>query len=475
MAFAHNFSSTVFQQKSTDARFTKVTWQEIQPDSTLSNTKTISFTIPRYSSPNLLLVNEMTLRVNASLTINDKETQIPQEKDCSVVNNVLHSLFSQCKVYVENVQTSENSENYPYKAIIIDALSYTSDAKCSFMEAAGFYQEDPFAHGAIPDEGVVNRKHRFQRYAKTGRTTFDWIYTTQEACFIGRLHTDLSSIDGGILPNVEIKVVLERSSDDFVLLAKSNDNFKLNLTQASLYIPVATLNSKLYNQITRKLEEQPASIYYTRSQVIPCHIPLGSTYWFSQDLFSPKQLPSRMVLGFIPTKHFRGTKLTNPFKFLRKWTFEARDLPYFARGLMSLNSDSPDEEVEAREFSTFVQRVYVTINGKSVDEWDTTATKLDDTMNFYRMHSIMGFCKSREGNDVTERNFQLGKYLLCYDLTKALNADTDLLLPSVKNGSLRVAVQFNESIPIELQMICYAEFPSVMTIDSYGRVHCSFK
>ena len=96
-------------------------------------------------------------------------------------------------------------------------------------------------------------------------------------------------------------------------------------------------------------------------------------------------------------------------------------------------------------------------------------------MNFYRMHSIMGFCKSREGNVVTEQNFQLGKYLLCYDLTKALNADTDLLLPSVKNGSLRVAVQFNGSIPIELQMICYAEFPSVMIIDSYGRVHCSFK
>ena len=63
---------------------------------------------------------------------------------------------------------------------------------------------------------------------------------------------------------------------------------------------------------------------------------------------------------------------------------------------MSLNSNSPeDEEVQSTKFSTFLKRVFVTLNGKSVDEWDTTATELDDTMNFYRMHSIMGFCKSR--------------------------------------------------------------------------------
>ena len=448
-------------------RFTDVQWYRVTPQNTLTDARNINFTFQRFSSPNVYIINDMTLMVKVKLTLNNEETKIPQDKNCSVVNNVLHSLFEKCKVYVENVLTSDSSENYPYKAYIIDTLSYNNDSKLSFLQAAGYYRDSAFQMGnTMLNSGFQSRKERFQTptFLPTGDVT--WDYSLEEACFVGRLHTDLSSSEGAILPSVEIRVVLERTSDDFVLLSETNENFQVHLKHASLYVPVGTLNAELFTQIKMKLLKEPSRIYYTRSQVTLLQIPSTSKHWPSPTLFSSLQLPSRLVLAFIPTENLRGSKLKNPFDFQRKWTTTTEAV---GGGFFGIGANA-----DPIERNPFVQKVGVTLNGKSLDGWETTATELEDTMSFYRMHNVMGFAKSREGNAISHLQYHNGYFFLCYDLSTSLNAGNALLVPSVRSGTLKVEVDFSEPLTIELQMVCYAEFPSLMTIDSHRRVRCSF-
>ena len=93
----------------------------------------IEFLIPSdsdtYIDPNIKLFNRGKL-------FKTDGTDLAETDYVAGVNNLLHSLFSQCTISLNGTQISQASENYNYRAYLESLLSYATDAADSHLRMA---------------------------------------------------------------------------------------------------------------------------------------------------------------------------------------------------------------------------------------------------------------------------------------------------------------------------------------------------
>ena len=63
---------------------------------------------------------------------------------------------------------------------------------------------------------------------------------------------------------------------------------------------------------------------------------------------------------------------------------------------------------------------------------------------------------------------------MLYDLSTSGKSGSNYVIPSIRVGNLRVSVQFSEGLPIDLTMLMYCEFPSVMYLSKTGKLNTSY-
>ncbi len=473
---AEDWVQANFVEKYTNRRYETVEFQEFLPVNSIANAKKIDFFLPRYSGPHMYLPQEIYLKLEVVLTKLDGN--VPEATaEIAPANNVLHSLFSECRVYLEDNLINESNENYAYKAFLIDTLSYDSNAKYSFLQGQGFYQDAPFHMDARAGNAAFTlRKKLFRNSSNTA-------YTLDTVCLVGKLHTDLRSSSAGIIPGLSLRVELTRAPDNFSLIRPvlnpvQTDDYKITIKTASLFCPVASLSSDTFRKLEKHLSSNDASLYYTRVQVTNRAIPANSKTFISENLFPGTQLPCKLILGFIPTTTFLGDVEKNPYNFARSWTWEVsgererdRERPPSEGSFVTIGSNV---ENVGDSKTAFLEKVSLTLNGKSVDGWENRATAKDDTMMFVRLHHYLGLTKSRTGNNVTLREFMGGAFLCAYDLSTNGQSAIDTVVPSVRLGNLRLKVEFSNTTVEELTLLMYAEFPSLIQIDKFRRIKSSF-
>jgi hypothetical protein len=65
------------------------------------------------------------------------------EKDYTAgVNNILHSLFDQCNIILNNTLITHSSDNYQYRFLLETLLTYGSDAAETHLTNAYWYKDD---------------------------------------------------------------------------------------------------------------------------------------------------------------------------------------------------------------------------------------------------------------------------------------------------------------------------------------------
>ena len=85
----------------------------------------IEFVIPGDSDTYVDL--DLKLFVKGKLQTEDN-TDLPETDYTAVVNNLLHSLFSQYTIYLNGTRITQATELYPYRAYIETLVSYGNDA-----------------------------------------------------------------------------------------------------------------------------------------------------------------------------------------------------------------------------------------------------------------------------------------------------------------------------------------------------------
>ena len=187
------------------------------------------------------------------------------------------------------------------------------------------------------------------------------------------------------------------------------------------------------------------------------------------------------MFALLPTKTFLGDSKKSPYNFKRKWSWIVEEITQLGASWSVLpgssNAEDDGERTPLRQTTTktvFLEKVSLTLNGKPVDSFDGRASANDDTLMFMRLHNVLGFSKTRTGNNLTRTDFHHGSYFCAYDLTTSANSGMNFLVPSVRLGNLRLNLEFSSSIVEEFTLLIYSEFPSLVTIDRNRQIRMTY-
>ena len=132
-------------------------------------------------------------------------TDLEQGVEIAPECNFLHTLWSQCDLYLNDTLVTQSSNNYSYCSYMETLLSFGKDAKDSQPSSVLWNQNTA---GAFNTRGANNAGYT-KRKALAAQS--------HEINMMGRLHLDMGFQSRYILNGIEIKYRLIRSKDSFCL------------------------------------------------------------------------------------------------------------------------------------------------------------------------------------------------------------------------------------------------------------------
>ena len=478
MSYVHPFSKRcdkseidLFSVPPTQQSLERGRWIGYAPLSSVENTDSpINFLVT--GTDEYIDLSKTILTVTGKI-VKDNESVLDGANQTSVapVNNFLHSLFKQVDVYLNGKQVTPAMGTYPYRAYIETLLNYDVSAKESQFSSALYYKDtatkmdeagrlpssktityveadtngqspSPAKNVSIPVPGTGN-----QGFAKRHQ----FIQNSKQFVLSGPIFADIFMTDRLLLNMMDLRVVLNRSSNTFCLMDltdKANPTVKpkVQLSHVELKIRKVKLDQAVSDGIERTLKQTPA-LYPIRR--VECKI-----LTVSQNLSNTRQdnifsglIPKTFVVGFVTADAAGGVYGKNPYNFA-----------HF--GVTSLSLTANGEEIPFKQLTLKYLK-------DSKGKIDTTANE-DDNLDFDEAYNTLfsgtGKIYSNAGLDIDRDDYPGGFALYAFDLTPDM-CKSSQYFNTVQHGSLSLALTFkSQSEPLAL--VCYGDFENVIRIDA---------
>ena len=179
--------------------------QETLPQSN-DNGQTLEFVLT--TDRNIYLdLQSIELKVTATIQKgNNGQTVLETNDPITLANNTLHTLFSNCAVYLNNELIHSSNNLYAHRAFIETELSHTKGTNDTIALAQGYlFEQDP---NTAADNNEDKRK------AWTAVNVDQSRYKT----FYGKLAVDFLACDQLLIPNSTLRIRLTRSTARFALI-----------------------------------------------------------------------------------------------------------------------------------------------------------------------------------------------------------------------------------------------------------------
>ena len=398
------------------------------PVSNLSDTGPIEFNISE-SGDELVDMNPAWVYVLCKITKADG-SDLADDDQVGPVNLFLHALFSQVDYSLNDKVVSSATNTNAFRAFFGTTLSYGSDAKNSQLRAQFFYKDtagkmdanNPLATAATRNEGL------YQRHQLTKKSA--------QVELMGPLHLDMFQQDRLLLNKVNVRVRLNRSKNAFCLVSPTDGaDFKVNITEARLSVRKVKLTNVTFLGLTAALEKVPALYPICRVECKSISIPQGNRMFHQDDVFLGF-IPKRLFIGFVENAAFAGDFKKNPFNFKH---FKATQVGVYVNG-----EATPMKALQLNfEKKKYLEGYMSLFHG--------TGTLFHDV-----------------GNQITREDYDKGYTLYGFDLSPDLAVGPHV--SPIKQGNLRVEAHFAEGLPTTVNCILYAEFDSLIEIDSNRNV-----
>lgn len=360
------------------------------------------------------------------VAVENDPTEVNKEHPkMSVVNNLLHSLFKSCNVYLNNVCVSSDNL-YHYRSYIENILSYGGDSVKTHLTSCGWLL-DSGNFDSIDNDGMKKRK--------------EWFKNGRQVELYGKVHADLFNQSKLLLNNVDLKVVFNLEKPSFYMITESNDvdgnkigkNLSIKLYSATMYMKHVTINPDILRAHHVALSRQPAVYPYKRVEVKPFTIYSGNQS-LSLDNVVIGPLPNLIIFAMVSSKAYNGSNDKTPYNF-----------QHYKIQRLSLSVNSVQIPTQALEF------------------------KFGDTGNistrgYQTLFNGLGIHYHDRGHQITKELFDNGAFLTAFDLTadQCYNSHYDNLL---NQGSLRIEGRFESALPEAVTCLVYCEFDSCIHID----------
>lgn len=351
--------------------------------------------------------------------IKDEKGQVV-DSPTGVVNNLLHSLFRNCTIYLNNKSISQSDNNYHYRAYFEKILNYGKDAASTHLEATG-WTLDTGDLDSLQETALKKRIEQFKNGAKVE--------------LMGKIHADMFNQSKLLLNNVDLKVVLNLEKPDFYMMCKAEDHSNIKILEATMYMNHITVNPNILVAHHRMLTKQNAIYPYKRVEVKSFTLFAGN-HSLNLDNVVMGQLPNLLIFAMVSSKAYNGARARNPFMF--------------------------------HHFN--LQRFNLSVNGTQIPsqplEFDYTDKKkgLLSTRGYSTLFSGTGIHYYDKGHQITKELFDNGHFMLAFDLTadKSYNA---MCSNTLNYGNIRIEGRFSKQLPEPVTCLVYCEYDTVLKID----------
>ena len=340
------------------------------------------------------------------------------------VNLMLHSLFSQVSVLLNEKLISGSSNTYPFKAYMETLLTHGNGIKTSELTAGLFYKDTAGQMEVADPTGANTGLKERNSFTKESQTV----------ALMGRLHLDISNQDRLLLNGVDVRIKLIRSKNEFCLMSSEADaNYRVLIQEATLRVLYVTPTPSAllrHNQIIRKI---PAKYPIIRTDCKMFTISSGATTFTQQNLFLG-QIPRRVCLALVKNEAISGSFKSNPFNF-----------QHFDVSFISLN-----------------------VNGESMPgnplklNYDTAGGQ-NYIKAFYNLFDTIDRVQLGDGNRLDRFDFANGYAIYAFSLA----ADRSLgeHFNFVENGTVSINFEFSKPLPTTVSVVALGEFDNIIEID----------
>ena len=268
------------------------------------------------------------------------------------------------------------------------------------------------------------------------KTRYDFSKTSNTIEMAGPLFCDVFFSERLLLSYVDLKVVMNRSSDEFCLMASEGDaDYKVKLIDANLKIRKVKVNPSVSLAHEVALKKGPAIYPIRRVECKSFIIPNGNPSLQKDNIFNGL-VPKSFVFGLVESAAFNGGFKKNPFNF-----------HHF--NLSSLGIAANGESVPFKPI-----QLSFGANPRFIEA-------------FFTQFSGTGKMYYNIGNGVSRQDFPKGYAL--YALTPDMCGSSHHF-NLVQKGNLSIDIQFSAAPAQAISLVCYGEFENLIQIDSERNV-----
>ena len=477
MSYVHPFSKRcdksevdLFSVLPTQQSLERGRWIDYAPISSVQNPDSaITFLIA--GTDEYIDLSKTILTVTGKVTLKDGTSKLTGggQSNVAPVNNFLHSLFRQVDVYLNGKQVTPAMGTYAYRSYIETLLNYDVSAKESQFSSALYYKDtatkmeetgtlewssQTVNYRTAGSDFASTRNASVKVYAPpTGNAGFaqrnKFITNGKQFVLSGPIFADIFMTDRLLLNMMDLKVVLNRSSDSFCLMEIGNtgDSIiepRVHLTDVVLKIRKVKVDQAVSDGVERMLKQTPALYPIRRVECKILTIPEQLPNIRQDNIFSGI-IPKSFVFGLVDVDAYTGAYGKNPYNFAH---FRVTSVSLTANG----------QEIPFKQLTLKYPEAE---NGK-VDP--ATDDELDFDEAYNTLFSGTGKIYSNAGLDITREDYPGGYALYAFDLTPDMCKSSDYF-NTVQRGSLTLALTLKKQ-KHAIGMVCYGDFENVVRIDA---------
>ncbi|KAL3091932.1 hypothetical protein niasHT_028869 [Heterodera trifolii] len=328
-----------------------------------------------------------------------------------------HTFIKNMRMSINGREIFNSNSLMAYKTYFSHELSYSTAAKDSHLNAAGYYKNTSLV--LETNSGCALRRNLF-----TGSKT---------AQFVAKIDADLFNQPMYLINFCELDVEILPNDTNFLLISPTHTTtrFHLELVGLKMYVKKVSLMDGLALDIARKLEAKPAR-YAVRKTLMKSMFISQGRFEFNANLFMD-QIPRRITMGLVGNADYVGNIKRSPFNFQ---PFNVREISIIANG------------------RSFPQAPYDLDypNGKYVRA-------------FNDMNEAVGFSNSNESNGITYAQFGQTHCIYVFNMTNS-GDDQAALFDLIKNGTTAVSIKFNAAVPDGgVMLVVMGECDSLVMLD----------
>jgi hypothetical protein len=429
MSFIHSHSCEctkseldLFSLPPTQLSIERSDYVEYKPVASISENAAIEFCIPGIREEYLDLAQTL-LYVKGKI-VNAKGEDIKETDNVGLVNNALHSIFSQFDITLNGKHISSITGNYPFAAYLENLLNYDNNTVSTRLENVLFYKDSAGAMDSAGDDNVGLKKRKSRVVKNRGVE------------MIGQPHISFFNQNKLLINGIDVKVKMTRARDAFSLMSDGTE-YKFIVLDATLRVRRVKVNPNIALTHSKILERCNIKYNIERVEVKVQTLSQGSKNHTIDNLVLG-QLPKRIIIGFVSNTAYNGDYKKNPFNF-----------HHYNLNHLSLYVDG--QQVPSKPLKPdFKNALY--------------------TDSYQTLFSGTGIHFGQSTHTITYDEYKGGYCLFAFDLTPDLSAHLSTHWNLIRHGSLRAELGFAEALPEVINMILYAEYDNVIEIDKARNV-----